>query len=689
MLILMEQPKNISMSIMLDNRNNTTEMSIPKITPAIWIPSNKINRCYNCKGEFGLWLRKHHCRVCGRIFCSQCSNNWGRIPSLVNITSSPKKSFSLYPIISQDKRMCAECKKKTDFINKSSRYIYIFSNVPITIKDLYNLRLVCKQWCKTIGTILSIYKSTQYYLPLQKFSKLEKQFYYTHCFEFSQHFNLMSKCIVCLDNKTNHLLLENIIKQYSQKNKIFCCRELACKRNCTEKPKIEEILELCYTNFFLHNKNCRLWVINEFSTLEEKELILLMPWLLKICTENVKIASEMIIPLCIRTPQLIYSFYFECRFYMLDSIYNQKLNNIFELFLKKIGEKNINELKKTVKFISLVNCNIKFKLKNTKWGESLHSFFDKFKYAILPWNTNLKCIGIVPEGIINYNSATHPWKVPLLVKNEKNEEKIINILIKNEDIRKDKLTMIIAFMIQKVCGDLVDIALYDVFPINNHCGWIEMVEEANTLYDIKHKYETTIQNYIMDLNPDATVKELRNRFIQTCVSSCVLCYVLGVGDRHLENILVTKNGKLLHIDFSYILGDDPKQFEVEMKITSDMLNMLGGKSSSSFKKFKNNCKEAYKRLRQRSSLWYILLTYLVFTVPTIDNFKYTSEKITTHVIERLVPGENDKEASMQIIDILERSSNSKWNNNITEISHFMGNELRRMAYNMPLFNLEI
>ena len=153
--------------------------------------------------------------------------------------------------------------------------------------------------------------------------------------------------------------------------------------------------------------------------------------------------------------------------------------------------------------------------------------------------------------------------------------------------------------------------------------------------------------------------------------------------------MITKKGKLLHIDFSYILGDDPKQFAGEIKITSDMLNMLGGKSSSSFKKFKNNCKEAYKRLRQRSSLWYILLTYLVFTVPTIDNFKYTSEKITTHVIERLVPGENDKEASMQIIDILERSSNSKWNNNITEISHFMGNELRRMAYNMPLFNLEI
>ena len=93
-----------------------------------------------------------------------------------------------------------------------------------------------------------------------------------------------------------------------------------------------------------------------------------------------------------------------------------------------------------------------------------------------------------------------------------------------------------------------------------------------------------------------------------------------------------------------------------MKITEDMLQMLGGQNSESFKIFKKYCKEAYKLLRQRSSLWYILLTYLEFSVPSIDKFKYNSETIRNHVIERLIPGESDIEASMQIIDIVERSS---------------------------------
>jgi phosphatidylinositol 4-kinase len=126
---------------------------------------------------------------------------------------------------------------------------------------------------------------------------------------------------------------------------------------------------------------------------------------------------------------------------------------------------------------------------------------------------------------------------------------------------------------------------------------------------------------------------------------------------------------MIHIDFSYILGEDPQHTSAEMKITQDMLDMLGGKTSLSFTIFKNRCKKAFSKIRRRSSLWYIILSYLAFITPEIPNFNENFSLIKHHVLERLVPGENDKEASMQIINIVDRSSNalhiSDWTHNIS------------------------
>ena len=127
-----------------------------------------------------------------------------------------------------------------------------------------------------------------------------------------------------------------------------------------------------------------------------------------------------------------------------------------------------------------------------------------------------------------------------------------------------------------------------------------MVEQSSTLYEVKNRYESTLQNYILDFNPHKTIKDIRERFITTCVSSCVLCYVLGVGDRHLENILINKEGELIHIDFTYILGEDPQHSSAEMKITQDMLDMLGGKMSPNFTDFKIDVKSPFRLLEEEA-----------------------------------------------------------------------------------------
>ncbi|WVO12616.1 hypothetical protein L204_100221 [Cryptococcus depauperatus] len=40
-----------------------------------WMADEHCKECYDCKSIFTAWRRKHHCRICGQIFCSRCASN--------------------------------------------------------------------------------------------------------------------------------------------------------------------------------------------------------------------------------------------------------------------------------------------------------------------------------------------------------------------------------------------------------------------------------------------------------------------------------------------------------------------------------------------------------------------------------------------------------------------------------------
>ncbi|WVF69167.1 hypothetical protein IAT40_003942 [Kwoniella sp. CBS 6097] len=40
-----------------------------------WMADEHCKECYDCKSVFTAWRRKHHCRICGQIFCSRCASN--------------------------------------------------------------------------------------------------------------------------------------------------------------------------------------------------------------------------------------------------------------------------------------------------------------------------------------------------------------------------------------------------------------------------------------------------------------------------------------------------------------------------------------------------------------------------------------------------------------------------------------
>lgn len=49
-----------------------------------WMPDDISRECYECATRFSTLRRRHHCRVCGQIFCSRCCSQ--RVPGKYNGT---------------------------------------------------------------------------------------------------------------------------------------------------------------------------------------------------------------------------------------------------------------------------------------------------------------------------------------------------------------------------------------------------------------------------------------------------------------------------------------------------------------------------------------------------------------------------------------------------------------------------
>jgi hypothetical protein len=87
-------------------REEKKEKEFKSIEPPRWQPNHVGKRCKMCAAKFGLFTRKHHCRVCGDIFCNPCCNIFD--------TFEPYYPTSV--------RMCMDCHKDITKKKEDSDY---------------------------------------------------------------------------------------------------------------------------------------------------------------------------------------------------------------------------------------------------------------------------------------------------------------------------------------------------------------------------------------------------------------------------------------------------------------------------------------------------------------------------------------------------------------------------------------
>ncbi|XP_073156425.1 1-phosphatidylinositol-3-phosphate 5-kinase FAB1B-like isoform X2 [Henckelia pumila] len=68
-----------------------------------WMPDQSCRVCYECDSQFNIFNRRHHCRLCGRVFCAKCSAN--SVPASSSVLKSGQEDGDRI-------RVCNHCFKQ-------------------------------------------------------------------------------------------------------------------------------------------------------------------------------------------------------------------------------------------------------------------------------------------------------------------------------------------------------------------------------------------------------------------------------------------------------------------------------------------------------------------------------------------------------------------------------------------------
>ncbi|KDR21011.1 phosphatidylinositol 4,5-bisphosphate 3-kinase catalytic subunit delta isoform [Zootermopsis nevadensis] len=267
----------------------------------------------------------------------------------------------------------------------------------------------------------------------------------------------------------------------------------------------------------------------------------------------------------------------------------------------------------------------------------------------------------------------------------------VYIIFKNgDDLRQDMLTLQMIRIMDKLWKkEGLDLRMnpYGCISTEHRVGLIEVVLNAETIANIqkeKGMFSATsafrkgsLLAWLKDNNQsEVLLNKAIDEFTMSCAGYCVATYVLGVADRHSDNIMVKKTGQLFHIDFGHILGHFKEKFgfrreRVPFVLTHDFVHVINKgqtkKEALEFQVFQKYCEQAFLILRQHGSLIISLFAMMISTgLPELS-----SEKDLNYLRDTLVMEKSEQDALTHFRSKFDEALCNSWKTSLNWASHNM------------------
>uniref|UniRef100_A0A674AHN6 Phosphatidylinositol 4-phosphate 3-kinase C2 domain-containing subunit alpha n=1 Tax=Salmo trutta TaxID=8032 RepID=A0A674AHN6_SALTR len=302
--------------------------------------------------------------------------------------------------------------------------------------------------------------------------------------------------------------------------------------------------------------------------------------------------------------------------------------------------------------------------------ERVQSFFQR-NSCRLPLSPSLEAKQLNIKSCSFFNSNAVPLKLALVNSDPLGEE--INVMFKvGEDLRQDMLALQMIRVMDRIWlqeGLDLRIVNFKCISTGKDNGMVELVPSSDTLRKIQAEYGVTgsfkdkpLAEWLRKYNPaEDEYDKASENFIYSCAGCCVATYVLGICDRHNDNIMLRSTGHMFHIDFGKFLGHAQmfgsfKRDRAPFVLTSDMAYVINGgeRPTSRFQLFVDLCSQAYNLIRKHSGLILNLLSLMTLSgLPEL-----TGNQDLKYVYDALQPQTTDAEATIFFTRLIESSLGS-------------------------------
>ncbi|KAM4571776.1 phosphatidylinositol 4,5-bisphosphate 3-kinase catalytic subunit delta isoform 2-T2 [Fundulus diaphanus] len=282
----------------------------------------------------------------------------------------------------------------------------------------------------------------------------------------------------------------------------------------------------------------------------------------------------------------------------------------------------------------------------------------------------------------------------LMYKNPLEHGDMVGIIFKNgDDLRQDMLTLQMIRLMENLWKkEGLDLRMipYCCLSTGNKMGLIEVVKNADTIANIQRNSSNSaataafnkdaLLNWLKSKNPGDKLDQAIEEFTLSCAGYCVATYVLGIGDRHNDNIMIRETGQLFHIDFGHFLGNFKRKLGINRErvpfiLTYDFVHVIQqGKTNNSekFERFREYCEHAYKILCRNGSLFVNLFAMMKAAgLPEL-----TSSKDIQYLKDSLALGKSEEEALKNFKVKFNEALRESWKTKVNWMMHSLAKDNR-------------